>query len=172
MSNEVSARVIVNLPREKAWEKLRDLSLAHHYVPGIVKTEVTTDKSEGVGASRRVYQSETKGIDETVTEWLNGHGFLIRLHRGEEGPPPPFKEAHFRYHIDDAGNDQTALTTSLIYTMRWGVLGQILQKYFLGKVFRSVIRDVAVSMKAYYETGEPTTQEKLKQIKAEYAVSR
>lgn len=166
MSGEAKARVVINVPREKAWEQLRDLSQAHNYVPGIIKTEITTAKKEGVGASRKVYQGETKNLDETVVEWNEGHGFLIKLHKGDTGSQPPFKEAFFRYRVDDAGNGQTALTTSLIFTMRWGWLGEFLHKRLLANVFRSVIRDVALSMKAYYESGEPTTPEKLKQIKA------
>lgn len=167
MSSEATARVVINVPREQVWEKLRDLGMAHNYVPGIIKTEVTTSKKEGVGASRKVFQSETKGLDETVVEWNEGHGFLIRLHRGDNGAPPPFKDAAFRYRIDDAGNGQTALTTSLIFTMRWGAVGAFLHSRLLAGVFRSTIRDVALSMKAFYESGEPTTPEKLKQIKAE-----
>ena len=167
LKNEAKARVVINMPREQAWMKLRDLGLAHNYVPGIIKTEITTEKKEGVGASRKVYQSEPKALDETVVEWKEGYGFLIRLHKGDTGSQPPFKEAFFRYHIDEAGNGQTALTTSLIYTMRWGWFGEFLQNRFLAGIFRSVIRDVAISMKAYYESGEPTTPEKLKQIKAD-----
>lgn len=167
MSSEATARVVMNVPREQAWEKLRDISMAHNYVPGIVKTEVTTGNKEGIGASRKVYQTETRGLDETVIEWNEGHGFLIRLHRGENGAPPPFKVASFRYRIEDAGNGQTALTTSLIFTMRWGVFGSFLHDRLLAGVFRSTIRDVALSMKAFYESGEPTTTDKLKQIKAE-----
>ena len=167
MSSEATARVVMNVPRDQAWEKLRDISQAHNYVPGIIKTEVTTSKTEGVGASRKVYQSETKGLDETVIEWNEGQGFLIRLHRGEEGAPPPFKDASFRYRIEDAGNGQTALTTSLIFTMRWGAFGDFLHRRLLAGIFRTTIRDVALSMKAYYESGEPTTPAKLKQIKAD-----
>ena len=59
------------------------------------------------------------------------------------------------------------MTTSLVYTMRWGALGEFLRRRLLTGVFRSTIRDVALSMKAFYESGEPTTPEKLKQIKAE-----
>ncbi|WP_372749211.1 SRPBCC family protein [Litorivivens sp.] len=167
MNGEAKARVVMKVPRDQAWKRLRDLGQAHNYVPGIIKTEITTAKKEGVGASRKVYQSETRALDETVVEWDEGHGFLIKLHRGEHGSQPPFKEAYFRYQLDDAGNNQTALTTSLLFTMRWGRLGDFLHRRVLANVFRSVIRDVALSMKAYYESGEPTTPEKLKQIKAD-----
>lgn len=162
---DVFAEAVIDLPLEQAWQKLRDLSLAHHYVPGLVKTEVTTRQSMGIGASRRVYQSQTRGIDETVVEWIDGHGFLIRLHRGDAGPPPPFRDAWFRYHLESAGSGKTRLTTRLIYTMRWGALGAWLERHLLRRAFRSTVRDVALSMKLFYETGESTTPERLKQAK-------
>lgn len=169
MSNEVSSQVTIQLPLDQAWEKLRDLSLAHNYVPGLVNTTVNTENKEGVGASRTVFQTETKGIDETVVEWQDGHGFLIRLHRGEKGAPPPFKEAFFRYRID-AGEtpDTTLLTTSMSYTMGMGFFGGLLEKLFLKNIFHSVNRDVAISLKQFYESGERVTPEILKQVKASY----
>lgn len=169
MSSQASARVVVNVPRETAWNKLQDLTLAHNYVPGLIRTEITTDKRVGVGASRRVYQNETRGMDETVIEWQDGHGFLIRLHRGDKGAPPPFSEAFFRYRIDDAGNGQTSLTTTLSYVPALGAFGRLLDRWLLNKAIRGTVRDVALSMKAYYESGEPTTPECLKVLKAEHA---
>ena len=90
METTLSHSVVIEMPRAAAWSRLRDLTLAHNYVPGLVKTEVTTALREGVGASRRVYQTQARWIDETVTEWADGQGFLIRLHRGDQGAPPPF----------------------------------------------------------------------------------
>lgn len=169
MSNQVSSQVTIQMPLDQAWAKLRDLSLAHNYVPGLVKTIVNTENKEGVGASRTVFQTETKGIDETVVEWQDGHGFLIRLHRGEKGAPPPFKEAFFRYRIDaGATPDTTVLTTSLSYTMGMGLFGGLLEKLFLKKIFQGINRDVAISLKQFYESGERVTPEILKQVKASY----
>lgn len=165
MKHEATARVVINMPREQAWQLLKDLSLAHNYVPGITRTEITTAKTEGLGASRRVFQASGKGLDETVSEWYEGHGFLIRLHRDEKGAPPPFSQAAFRYRLDDAGHNCTALTTSLMFDMRWGVVGRFLYTRLLHKIFRGVIRDIAISMKQYYETGEPVSPEQLKQLR-------
>jgi hypothetical protein len=167
MTRAANFHITIDIPREKAWEILRDLSRAHHYVPGLVKTEITTDNKEGIGASRIVYQSERKGLHETVTEWNEGCGFLIRLHRGEKGPPPPFKEGWFRYAIEDEG-DKTRLSISLIYTLRMGWFGILLERLLLGKNFHRILRDIAISMKAYYETGEPVTPARLKQLRAGY----
>jgi hypothetical protein len=165
--SEVSTTVRVGMPRAKAWELLQDLTLAHNYVPGLVKTEITTEAKKGVGASRRVYQSQTSGIDETVEEWNEGHGFLIRLHRGTAGPPFPFVQAHFRYAIEDDG-EVTLLTTSLRYTMRCGAFGRFLDRCLLRRIIDRTIRDVALSQKRYYESGEPVTPQQLKEARAAF----
>ncbi|MCB1690690.1 MAG: SRPBCC family protein [Halioglobus sp.] len=164
MSQEVSAQTLIDLPLHECWAKLRDISLAHNYVPGIVKTEIVSEQAEGVGASRYVYRNAKSYIQETVEEWDEGKGFLIHLHRGDK-PAPPFRDAWFRYALADGGNGYTLLTTSLVYEMPWGRLGAWLGEKMAGFV-QATINDVALSMKLYYETGTPTTAAALKAYKA------
>jgi hypothetical protein len=164
MSQEVHAQTLIDLPLNDAWAKLRDISQAHNYVPGIVSTKIVSEQFEGIGASRYVYRNPKSYIQETVEEWDAGTGFLIHLHRGDK-PAPPFKDAWFRYALEDGGNGQTRLTTSLIYEMPWGRLGAWLGGKMAGFV-QATISDVAHSMKLYYETGVPTTAAALKTYKA------
>jgi hypothetical protein len=164
MSQEVSAQVLIDVPRTEAWARLRDISLAHHYVPGIVKTVVVSQQRQGVGASRYVYRNATSYIQETVEEWQDGSGFLIRLHRGDKAAPP-FKNAWFRYTLAEHGAAQTQLTVSLRYEMPWGRVGDWLGAK-LAKFVQATIADVALAMKLYYESGTPTTPATLKDYKA------
>jgi len=164
MSQEVSAQVIIDIPLCEAWGKLRDISLAHHYVPGIVKTVIVSKQIAGVGASRYVYRNEKSYIQETVEEWHDGKGFLIRLHKGDK-PAPPFRNAWFRYELAEHGTGQTQFTASLKYEMPWGRLGAWLGAK-MAKFVRSTIGDVAIAMKLYYETGKPTTPAALKDYKS------
>ncbi len=164
MTHEVHAQTQIDLPLTEAWTRLRDISLAHHYVPGIIRTEIVSEQTEGVGASRYVYRSPRSYIQETVEEWQEGKGFLIHLHRGAK-PAPPFRDAWFRYALEDGGDGKTLLTTSLIYEMPWGRLGAWLGGKMSGFV-QTTINDVALSMKLYYETGTPTTAAALKAYKA------
>lgn len=163
MTRKVSAQIVLDMPRERAWQKLRDISLAHNYVPGIVKTEIVSEPREGVGASRYVYRNARSYIQETVVEWDEGRGFLIRLHRGDK-PAPPFRNAWFRYQLADEGADKTLFTASLEYELPWGAVGGWLEKR-MEKVVQATISDVATSMKLYYETGRPTTAAALKDFK-------
>lgn len=121
MTREVTAQALINLPREQAWQQLRVPSLAHNYVPGIVKTKIVSDQTEGVGAIRYVYRNRKSYIQETVEDRYEGKGFLIRLHRGDK-PAPPFKSAWFRYALADQGAQQTLLIASLQFQLPMGVL--------------------------------------------------
>lgn len=163
MTRKVSTQLVLDMPRERAWEKLRDISLAHNYVPGIIRTAIVSEQREGVGASRHVYRNAKSYIQETVIEWDEGHGFLIRLHRGDK-PAPPFRNAWFRYRLDDEGADKTLFTASLEYELPWGALGAWLEKR-MEKVVQATIDDVATAMKLFYETGQPTTAAALKAYK-------
>ena len=164
MTQEANAQVIIDLPRTEVWQKLRDISLAHNYVPGIVKTEIVSEEKEGVGASRLVYRNKRNYIQETVEEWDQGCGFLIRLHRGQK-PAPPFRNAWFRYRLDDEGSGRTRLSVCLTFELPWGAAGAWLEKKML-KFVTTTITDAAMSMKLYYETDRPTTPGALSAYKA------
>ncbi|MEM9254988.1 MAG: SRPBCC family protein [Pseudomonadota bacterium] len=164
MTCEASAQAIIQLPRDEAWEKLRDISLAHHYVPGIVATEIVTEQKEGVGASRYVYRSPKSYLQETVVEWTPGEGFLIKLHKGDK-PAPPFKQASFRYLLSDATSGATLFTPTLRYELPGGAIGRWLEQRMRGFVSKTMA-DVAIAMKLYYETGKPTTADAIKAFKA------
>ena len=164
MPHEATAHAVIDLPLAEAWAKLQDISLAHHYVPGIVRTEIVTEATQGVGASRYVYRNTKSYIQETVEEWLEGHGFTIRLHRGDK-PAPPFKSANFTYHLESEGEAKTRLTMTLRFALPGGGLG----RWAGGKMqpfVQKTIADTALSMKLFYETGQPTTPEALRAYKA------
>lgn len=152
-----------NIPAEQAWEKLKDLSLAHNYVPGINKCEITTAQKEGVGASRRV-SGPQQALDETVIEWNEGRGFTIRLHNGDK-PAKPFTDAKFTYRIDKIDARTCKLTCTMTYEM--GGLMNFLHGLFLGNMIRNNIRDVTLSMAYFYETGKRPTKEDIARLREE-----
>ena len=164
MGHIATSNIMCNIPADKAWEKMRDISKAHLYVPGLSKTKITTAAKEGVGASRRVYGKHGV-MDETVTEWKDGRGFTIRLHKGDK-PAMPFKEAHFSYRIDKIDDKRCKLTTTMIYEMPWGAFGRLLNTLLFGRIVYRNVRDVVLSMKNYYETGKATTPADMEKLRA------
>ena len=155
---QVSVSVLVQIPRAQAWEKLRDFSVAHNYVPGLVRTEIVSPRREGIGAHRRVYDEDGDFLEETVIEWRDGQGFVIKLHDGDE-PMMPFERAEFAYRIEAQGKEQTRIELSLTYQMPWGAIGETLADWFIRPVMEDKLVQVAAGIKYYYETGHPATDE-------------
>lgn len=153
----------IEMPIEQAWEKLKNLSLAHNYVPGITRCELTTATKEGVGASRRV-SGPKQWLDETVTEWQEGRSFTIRLHKGDKNPSP-FANGTFTYRLDRIDEKRCKITCTMIYEMGLGLVGKLLHGLFIEKIVRNNVRDVALGLAHFYQTGRPVTDEDRKRLR-------
>lgn len=157
--------VEVNVSYSEAWEKLKDFTAAIHYVPGLVSAVIDTEQTEGVGASRTVSQGQIT-INETITEWHEGKGFTLRLHRGDKGGPmPPVKEAFYDYGLVER-DGKVYLSNAIRWEMGLGPLGALLNAIGLGKILGKSMVDSTIAQKVYYETGETVTPAMLKEAKA------
>ncbi len=160
--------VQVLLPLEQAWHNLKDFSQPHNYVPGIVRTEIVSKVKSGVGAHRRGYEEDGDFIEETVIEWSEGQGFVIKLHQGEE-PMAPFKRAEFWYQLAQQG-ENTRVELSLSVEMPWGSFGETLGDWFILPVMEDRLVQVAAGMKHYYETGTAATDSDRERLAGEVTV--
>jgi len=151
---EVAVATDVELPPAAVWERMSDFSVAHHYVPGLTGTEITTSRKRGEGASRRVYQEGGDYLQETITQWSPGEGFVLRLHRGKK-PMAPFKQAQFRYHMEALDAERTRVTLAIVALMPLGSLGEWLGDWLARPALAEELVQVAAGLKHYYETGEP-----------------
>jgi hypothetical protein len=155
--HKVSATTVVNINIDDAWEKLSDLSKAHFYVPDLTDTKITTEQNTGVGTSRIVY-SQRPPLTETVLEWNEGSGFVLRLHHQDkngddaEGVPPMFSRAKFSYSISAESDTSTRLTNSMEFDMKWGAIGSVLAK-LITKPMQQMQEQIIVGQRLYYETG-------------------
>lgn len=165
MATEISYKVSIDLPREKSWEIMQDITAPHKYVPGLLKTEMHTEQTSGVGASRRVFK-KMMALDETVTHWNEGYGFKIRLHDGPKSKP--FPGAFFEYAIADGTNDTTVFTATMGYQFPLGPIGAVINKLLIEPFVKLEIRDVALAVKHYYETGKTPTKADLKALRKQY----
>ncbi|MDD0977032.1 SRPBCC family protein [Pseudomonas fontis] len=144
-----SHSVVVALSPAQAWKKLKDLSLAPHYVPGLTGLRLHPGVREGVGASRRVFRKGGQWLDESVVQWQDGEGFVLVLHKASGGAPLPFRQASFHYSLKAQGQG-TRITTSLHYRLRGGWLVERL----LRASFARVVRQIGENLGAYYESGQ------------------
>lgn len=154
MQRSASAEIIVNVPPAAAWERLRDLSKAHYYVPAVTDTRIDTQQTDGVGASRTVFLKGQAPMQETVVEWNQDAGFVLNLHRGAKAIAP-FQRAEFCYAMSPVGAAQTRFKFELRYVpANW--FASVLDRLFIHKMMQTNLQRVAGNLKQYYETGRPS----------------
>lgn len=151
----VTVSVPVGRSPAECWVQLQDLSVAHHYVPGLTATDIVSAHARGEGAHRRVY-SGSRYLEETVTEWRENEGFTLRLHRGAR-PMAPFRQAEFDYVLMPAGEDRTRVALALRIEMPGGATGRCVARVLLLPAMRHRLRQVAAGLKHFYETGQPAS---------------
>ncbi|NND82388.1 MAG: SRPBCC family protein [Gammaproteobacteria bacterium] len=150
--HKIVVSTVANVSMEQAWARLSDLSQAHQYVPDLTGTEITTENKQGVGASRYVYSNRAPLI-ETVTEWHEGQGFKLKLHNDQDDTVPPlFTRATFEYALQAEGEQQTRLTNTFEFEMKWGAFGNLLIKLAKPQV-RALQEQIVAGQRLYYETG-------------------
>ncbi|NRA42039.1 MAG: SRPBCC family protein [Pseudomonadales bacterium] len=166
MSRAICYKVTLDMPRDKAWSIMQDITVPHKYVPGLIKTEMHTEQTEGVGASRRVFK-KMMAMDETVTDWRNGFGFTIRLHDGEKDKP--FPQSSFDYALEDGLDPEHCIfTATMTYSFPFGALGRFLDSLFIAPIVKGEIRDVALAVKYFYETNSSPSKADLKSMRQQF----
>lgn len=153
---KATARVVLDMPRLEVWQRMRDLTLSKYYVPGLLDCQIMTEQTTGIGTSRTVHMERSQ-LDETVSEWSDGYGFVLRLHNGDR-PPMIFSRATACYRIEDSPEDRTLFEHTLTYVMRGGLLGALFAHLLMHRVMRKSATDVARNLKLYYETGQPSNK--------------
>ncbi len=152
----VSAQALLAIPRPQAWQKLQDLMLAEAYVPGVTGIEITTPNRTGLGASRKVTVKGRPPIDETVVRWVEGHGFTVKLHHGEE-PASPFRQAQFTYWLDDTPEGLTRVMTTLSYELPWGFAGRLFDAMLMRFISAKMVKTISRNLKQVYEAAPPAS---------------
>lgn len=152
--HEIVAERELAVPLSSAWERMRDLSIAHHYVPGASATEIRTREKTGLGTVRRVHGSAGRWVDETVMQWSEGEGFLLCVHRSHLGRlPPPIESVWFRYAVKKSElKDRCYVRLVFYYQLRGGVFVAVFRP-LLHAMFRANLDRILRRLKMYYEIG-------------------
>ena len=158
----------VELDHGAAWRRMRDLSMAHMYVPGLAPVTFVGPQREGPGTHRRVRMYGLPAMDETVTAWREGEGFTLRLQRGTSGPLPPLRELYFDYGLE-VRDGRVWLVNRMRYEVGLGPFGILLERLLLRPIFRRQLHDITLAQKLYYETGKRATPAMVRAVRSALA---
>lgn len=97
----------------------------------MVDSRRTSAGEVGLGSGRRCELGGRNYLDEEVVEWVPGKVLTMRV----TGTNLPFEAAKIRFTLEDRGG-KTLITVSPKYTLRFGVLGTLLDAVFVRSRYR------------------------------------
>jgi ribosome-associated toxin RatA of RatAB toxin-antitoxin module len=139
--------ITINAPIDKIWSILTDLELLDKTDPTVKKATLISSNKTGLEAKRKVLMQDGKNwFDEKITVFKPNEELVYQLIDCSF----PIKGLKHTYSFQKIGN-QTKVQQLMEYTVKFGVLGILLDKMMIGKQFNSGINKFLNGLKTYAE---------------------
>ena len=139
--------ITINAPLDKIWSVLTDLELLDKTDPTVKKATLISENKTGLNAKRKVLMQDGKNwFDEKITIFKPNEELVYQL----TDCSFPIKGLKHTYSFQKIGN-QTKVQQLMEYTVKFGVLGILLDKMMIGKQFNSGINKFLSGLKTYAE---------------------
>ncbi|MBI3685175.1 SRPBCC family protein [Candidatus Azambacteria bacterium] len=140
--------IIVNASVDKLWDILTDLELLDRYDPTVKKSTLVSAQKAGMGAKRKVDMLDGKNwFEEKVTVFKPNDALTYQL----TDCSFPIKGLKHSYSFEQIGH-QTKVKQVMEYTVKFGLLGKLLDGLMIRKQSDSGIKKFFAGLKSYAET--------------------
>ena len=121
--------ITVNASIDKIWNMLTDLELLDQYDPTVKKSTLISPEKTGMGAKRKVNMLDGKNwFEEKVTVWEPNEALTYQL----TDCSFPMKGLKHSYRFEKVGT-QTKVMQTMEYTVKFGLLGKVLDALMIRK---------------------------------------
>ena len=142
--NEITISATV----DKIWSILTDLELLEKYDPTVKKSTLISNEKSGIGAKRKVDMLDGKNwFEEKVTAFRPNHALTYEL----TACTFPVQNLTHSYSFEKVGG-QTKVAQLMEYTVKFGLLGRLLDALMIRKQSDSGIKKFFAGLKSYAET--------------------
>lgn len=139
--------ITINVPIDKVWSILTDLELLDKTDPTVKKATLISENKTGLNAKRKVLMQDDKNwFDEKITIFKPNEELVYQL----TDCSFPIKDLKHTYSFQKIGN-QTKVQQVMEYTVKFGLLGVLMDKMMIGKQFNSGINKFLLGLKTYAE---------------------
>lgn len=140
--------IIINASVEKVWTMLTDLELLDKYDPTVMNSNLVSTEKTGIGAKRKVLMLDGKNwFDEKVTVFEPNEALTYQL----TDCSFPIKGLQHSYSFEKIGK-QTKVKQVMEYTVKFGLLGKLLDAMMIRKQSDTGIKKFFAGLKSYAET--------------------
>ena len=140
--------ITINASIDKIWAMLTDVELLDQYDPTVKKSTLVSSEETGIGAKRKVLMLDGKNwFDEKVTVFKPNEALTYQL----TDCSFPIKGLKHSYSFEKVGN-QTKVKQVMEYTVKFGLLGKLLDRLMIRKQSDTGIKKFFAGLKSYAET--------------------
>lgn len=139
--------ITINAPIDKIWSILTDLELLDKTDPTVKKATLISENKTGLEAKRKVLMQDGKNwFNEKITVFKPNEELAYQL----TDCSFPIKGLRHTYSFQEIGN-ATNVQQTMEYTVKFGLLGVLLDKMMIGKQFNTGINKFLTGLKTYAE---------------------
>jgi hypothetical protein len=157
----ISREIEINASKEKVWNAIAKFGDICHASPGVLKSHVTSEQQEGVGATRHCdFTMMGATAEEKITAWKEGESLSIEIYELKKMPGIKNMVAHFVVRTE---NGKTILRADLSYDMQ-NILFDLMNTLMMKKMNIKVWNSVLAGHKKYIETGERVVEKTILEL--------
>ncbi len=139
----------IKASQSSVWATLADIGTIAEWNPGVVISRVTSDQTEGKGATRYCQLPGNAFLEERIVEWDPNSRLTFRIIDSNL----PFKTADIRFTLDPRGS-ATLVTVSPEYTLQWGPFGWAMDFLMVRRMYRKGMLGLLAGLKLSVESGK------------------
>jgi hypothetical protein len=147
----ISREIEIAKSKEDVWNAIAKFGDICHGSPGVLKSQVTSELQDGIGATRHcefVIMGAT--VEEKITAWNEGESLTIEVYEFHKLPGIKSMTADFSVRTE---HNKTILHADLHYNMK-NVFFNIMNVLMMKKMNTKNWNAVLAGHKKYIETGE------------------
>lgn len=139
---------IIHAPVTAVWQTLSAIGDIHLWNPGVRASHTTSAQTAGEGATRYCDLGGKNYLDEAVVLWQPNEKLTMRI----TGTNLPFATADIRFSLRAEG-EQTIVTVSPIYKLKFGILGELLDRVYVRNNYKNGMDALLAGLKQFVEQG-------------------
>lgn len=154
--HQVECSIVMNASQAEVWTVLEDFANVHAWAPSVKKSHAIGKGKNCVGAGRHCELDGFGAIDEYITLWKEGTGFVYSV-----SALGPLDKAHSSWWLTSVSDDKCRLSVELNYDIRFGLFGQLMHKLIMRKKLESSLPDTLNAVKTEVARVQSTPSVKL-----------
>jgi uncharacterized protein YndB with AHSA1/START domain len=146
MMGSFATETKIEAPVTAVWQALGEIGDIYRWNPGVRASHTTSEQEAGLGATRYCDLGGKNYLDEEVVLWQPNEKLTMRI----TGTNLPFATADIRFTLRPE-NGSTVVTVSPLYKLKYGVLGELLDRVYVRNSYQKGMEALLAGLKAHVE---------------------